>query len=165
VDPQFGLPAPGISPICRRAISCVACRDLIALGGATQVRGAGAGTHCRPPVACRPASAAQVLSPARWRRPKLLLLDEPTAISIRSGNPADGLAEGALGRPVSGAITTSTRRPLRRSDHVMEGRIAADGNPATVLDGPQVRQVFGIERVSGEWRPAISLQADPRSSP
>jgi iron complex transport system ATP-binding protein len=33
------------------------------------------------------------------------------------------------------------------------GRIAADGGPE-LLDGPVMREVFGIERQSGRWMPA-----------
>jgi iron complex transport system ATP-binding protein len=33
------------------------------------------------------------------------------------------------------------------------GRIAADGDPATLLEGPLVPEVFGIEHSDGRWRP------------
>jgi iron complex transport system ATP-binding protein len=33
------------------------------------------------------------------------------------------------------------------------GRIAADGQPDAVLDGPVIPSVFGIERGDGRWRP------------
>ncbi|HYD38772.1 MAG TPA: ABC transporter ATP-binding protein, partial [Allosphingosinicella sp.] len=35
------------------------------------------------------------------------------------------------------------------------GRVAADGAPAEILAGPAIAEVFGIERVAGQWRPAV----------
>jgi iron complex transport system ATP-binding protein len=33
------------------------------------------------------------------------------------------------------------------------GRIVADGDPRTLIDGPEIRNVFGIEKSGGVWRP------------
>ena len=43
------------------------------------------------------------------------------------------------------------------------GRIAADGDPSSLLDGPHIPAIFGIERHEGRWRPALRPRADPRS--
>lgn len=34
------------------------------------------------------------------------------------------------------------------------GSVAADGDPNELLDGPEVRSVFGVRRENGRWRPA-----------
>jgi iron complex transport system ATP-binding protein len=110
---------------------------------------------------------ARALAP----RPRLLLLDEPTANldplwQIRLMT----LLKDRLGTTGQAALVAihDLDAAARYGDRIIvmdEGRIAADGDPAAILDGPQVRQVFGIERVGGEWRPTISSPADPRSSP
>jgi len=46
-----------------------------------------------------------------------------------------------------------------------KGGLVADGEPAAILDSETISRVFGIERVSGRWRPTVSPSADPRSSP
>jgi iron complex transport system ATP-binding protein len=43
------------------------------------------------------------------------------------------------------------------------GRVAAEGAPEALIDGPEVRRIFGIEREAGMWR--LSPPEDPRSSP
>ena len=110
---------------------------------------------------------ARALAP----RPKLLLLDEPTANldplwQVRLMTLLKARLE-ATGQAALVAIH-DLDAAARYGDRIIVmdgGRIAADGDPAAILDGPQVRQVFGIERVSGEWRPVVSSPADPRSSP
>ena len=111
---------------------------------------------------------ARALAP----RPKLLLLDEPTAnldplwqIRLMDAGPRARLGDGGRAALVAIHDLDAAARYADRVIVMDEGRIAADGDPAAILDGPQVRQVFGIERVGGEWRPAISPPADPRSSP
>ena len=44
-----------------------------------------------------------------------------------------------------------------------KGRIAADGQPADIIGGSQIPEVFGVERSEGRWR-AVSPSADPQSS-
>jgi iron complex transport system ATP-binding protein len=110
---------------------------------------------------------ARALAP----QPKLLLLDEPTANldplwQIRLMT----LLKARLGATGQAALVAihDLDAAARYGDRVIVmdgGRIADDGEPAAILDGPQVRQVFGIERVNGAWRPVVSLPADPRSSP
>ena len=43
------------------------------------------------------------------------------------------------------------------------GRIVADGTPGTLIDGEDVRRVFGIERRAGAWT-LLNPPEDPRSS-
>jgi len=104
---------------------------------------------------------ARALSP----RPKLLLLDEPTA-------NLDPLWQIRLMELVRKEIGSGGRAALvaihdldaaaRYADRVLvldHGRIAAEG-----LEGPHVAAIFGIERVGGIWQ-ALRLREDPRSSP
>jgi len=104
---------------------------------------------------------ARALAP----RPKLLLLDEPTA-------NLDPLWQIRLMELVREEIGKGGRAALvaihdldaaaRYADRILvmdQGRIAAEG-----LEGPHVAAIFGIERVDGAWRP-VRPAADPRSSP
>ncbi len=105
---------------------------------------------------------ARALAP----RPKLLLLDEPTA-------NLDPLWQIRLMEMVKNDLKNGARAALvaihdldaaaRYADRIIVmsgGRIAAVG-----LDGPHVPAIFGIERVAGEWRPSLSAPEDRRSSP
>jgi iron complex transport system ATP-binding protein len=88
-------------------------------------------------------------------RPRLLLLDEPTA-------NLDPLWQIRLMELVRAEISGGGRRAAlvaihdldaaaRYADRILvmeKGRIAAEG-----LDGPHVADIFGIERVAGAWRP------------
>lgn len=95
-------------------------------------------------------------------RPRLLLLDEPTS----NLDPLWQLRLMALlreeARTQNQAVLVAVHDlELARdnADHLIvmhEGRIAADGEPNSVLDGPVVPAVFGIERVGGRWRPVAS---------
>jgi iron complex transport system ATP-binding protein len=104
---------------------------------------------------------ARALAP----RPKLLLLDEPTA-------NLDPLWQIRLMELVREEIADSRRAALvaihdldsaaRYADRILvmsHGRIAAEG-----LDGPHVAEIFGIERVGGAWQ-AVRPPEGQRSSP
>ena len=103
---------------------------------------------------------ARALAP----RPKLLLLDEPTANldplwQIRLME----LVREEIGNGGRAALVAihDLDAALRYADRILvmnKGRIAAEG-----LDGPHVAAIFGIERANGDWRP-VSPSADPRSS-
>jgi len=103
---------------------------------------------------------ARALAP----RPKLLLLDEPTA-------NLDPLWQIRLMELVREEISAGDRAALiaihdldaatRYADRILvmdRGRITAEG-----LHGPHVAAIFGIERANGAWRP-VRPSADPRSS-
>ena len=103
---------------------------------------------------------ARALAP----RPKLLLLDEPTA-------NLDPLWKIRLMELVRKEIGTGERAALvaihdldaalRYADRILvmnEGRIAAEG-----LEGPHVAAIFGVEHANGGWRP-VNRPAGPRSS-
>ena len=95
-------------------------------------------------------------------RPRLLLLDEPTS----NLDPLWQLRLMALlraeARTHGQAVLVAVHDLELARDHanrliVMHGgRIAADGEPNAVLDGPVVPAAFGIERVDGRWRPVAS---------
>jgi len=104
---------------------------------------------------------ARALAP----RPRLLLLDEPTA-------NLDPLWQIRLMELVREEIDSGGRAALvaihdldaaaRHADRILvmdQGRIAAEG-----LDGPHIAEIFGIERVGGAWQ-AVRPAAGPRSSP
>ena len=104
---------------------------------------------------------ARALAP----RPKLLLLDEPTAnldplwqIRLMDRLKAE------LGGSKRAALVAIHDLDLAElyADRILVmdgGRIAAEG-----LGSAQVAAIFGIERVDGVWRPALRPAADRRSS-
>lgn len=109
---------------------------------------------------------ARVLAP----RPRLLLLDEPTA-------NLDPLWQIRLMEMLKAAVAGSGQAALvaihdldaaaRFGDRILvmnRGAIVADGAPAEVIDSAHIRDVFGIEKSGGLWRP-VSRSADRRSSP
>ena len=100
---------------------------------------------------------ARALAP----RPRLLLLDEPTAnldplwqirlMEILKASLADR-GQAAL---VAIHDLDAAGRYADRLIVMNRGRIAAEGNPGEILAGPVIPEVFGIERADGEWRPAV----------
>ena len=92
--------------------------------------------------------------------PKLLLLDEPTAnldplwqILLMELLKAD-LHAGGQAALVAIHDLDAAGRYADRLIVMQRGRIAADGDPAEILAGPVIREIFGIEKVAGEWRAA-----------
>lgn len=92
-------------------------------------------------------------------RPRLLLLDEPASNLdplwqlrlmdlLRSEVRANGQAVLLAVHDLELARDYADRLIV-----MDKGRIAADGVPGAVLEGPVVPSVFGIERSGGRWRP------------
>jgi iron complex transport system ATP-binding protein len=92
-------------------------------------------------------------------RPRLLLLDEPASNLdplwqlklmelLRSEARANGQAVLMAVHDLDLARFYADRLIVMAA-----GRIAADGEPEAVLEGPVVPSVFGIERADGRWRP------------
>lgn len=96
---------------------------------------------------------ARVLAPAS----SLLLLDEPTANldPFWKLTLMDRLR--ALSRDRAMLIAVHDLEIARAyADRLIvmdEGRIAADGEPRRLIDGPEMAAIFGVERVKGVWRP------------
>ena len=102
--------------------------------------------------------------------PKLLLLDEPVANldplwQLRLMDHLRLLAR-RDGRTILVALhdIEMARLYADRLIVMRTGKIAADGDAASLLEGPLVPEVFGIERKDGRWRP-VSRPEDRRSSP
>ena len=105
-------------------------------------------------------------------RPRLLLLDEPTA----NLDPlwqlllTDQLRE-RVRREGCAMLVALHDLELARSfaDRLLimnEGRIEADGTPAELLAGDHIPRVFGIERAADGWRPVPRFRrADRPPSP
>ena len=143
-------------------------RDLIALGGGSSIP---EGLELEPLLDRRVDRLSTgergrvLIARALAPRPKLLLLDEPTA-------NLDPLWQIRLMEMLKAQLRGSGRAALvaihdldaaqRYADRILVmdgGRIVAES-----LDGAHVAAVFGIERVAGEWRAALR-PGDRRSSP
>ena len=149
-------------PATREIAWPLAARDLIALGGGgsaheelelaevldRRVDSLSTGERSRVLI-------ARALAP----RPKLLLLDEPTANLdplwqirlmelVRAEVSAEGRAALVAIHDLDAAARFADRIVLMDA-----GRIVAEGPPREIVVGPDVGTVFGVERVSGEWRP------------
>jgi iron complex transport system ATP-binding protein len=98
---------------------------------------------------------ARALAP----RPKLLLLDEPTAnldplwqIRLLDGLKAEVVRCGQAALVAIHDLDAAARFGDRLL--VMEeGKLVADGAPAEILIGHVIPDVFGIDRRDGEWQP------------
>ena len=143
-------------------------RDLIQLGGATPEEAAQAEALLElGPVADRRIDRLStgersrvLIARALAPRPRLLLLDEPTAnldplwqIRLMDLLKAS-LRENGQGALVAIHDLDAAARYADRLVVMSDGRIAADGRPADILDGPVIPSVFGIEKAGGDWRPA-----------
>ncbi|MGZ8346011.1 MAG: ABC transporter ATP-binding protein [Allosphingosinicella sp.] len=148
----------------------LAARDLILLGGASA--GEADAVMCRLELEAVGERRVDRLSTGERSRvliaralaphPKLLLLDEPTANldplwqirlmeMLREDLARTGQAALIAIHDLDAAARYADRLVVMRG-----GRIAADGPPDRILAGETLIDVFGIERVGGVWRPALS---------
>ena len=161
-------------PATRELLWPLRARDLIALGGAAEAEISEIVALLElDAVAGRRADRLStgersrvLIARALAPRPRLLLLDEPTA-------NLDPLWQIRLMEMLKSQLRATGQAALvaihdldaaaRYADRILvmdKGRIAAEG-----LDRETVASIFGIERVAGEWRPAVTPVADRRSSP
>lgn len=172
LDPRTAPPGPrarllAYLPASREVKWPLSANDLIALGGADSTETAEAAAALDiAPLANRRVDRLStgersrvLIARAIAPRPKLLLLDEPTAnldplwqlrlIDLLKEKIA-GFGQAAL---VAIHDLDAAGRYADRLIVMNAGMIAADGLPRTLLEGPVVRETFGIERIGGAWRP------------
>ncbi|HEX8526439.1 ABC transporter ATP-binding protein [Allosphingosinicella sp.] len=153
-------------------------RDAIALGGASQgqIDSIVRALELEPIVGRRmdrlsTGERSRVLiARALAAEPLLMLLDEPTAnldplwqirlMDMLSERVRDsGCCAIVAMHDLDSAATYGDRLIV-----MAEGRIAADGEPESVLAGAAIGSIFGIERSGDKWRP-LTRPEGPRSSP
>ncbi|HYJ30636.1 MAG TPA: ABC transporter ATP-binding protein [Allosphingosinicella sp.] len=147
-------------------------RDVVALGGATRAQAKAAIDALElGPLAGRRIDRLStgersrvLIARALAPEPAVLLLDEPTA-------NLDPLWQLKLMAMLHGRTAMVAMHDLdaaaAHADRLIvmdRGRVAADGPPNTVMAGPVIAAVFGIEKEGGRWRP-LSPSAGPRSLP
>ena len=92
-------------------------------------------------------------------RPAILLLDEPAANldplwQLRLMDYLRARArDGEQAMLVAMHDLELARAYADRLIIMSDGRIAADGDPGELLNGPEMPRVFGIEYAAGRWRP------------
>lgn len=153
-------------PAVRDVVWPLLARDLIALGGGGEPPDGLDLDHLldrRLDTLSTGERSRVLIARAMAPRPRLLLLDEPTA-------NLDPLWQIRLMELIRAEVRSGGRAALvaihdldaaaRHADRIVvmnQGSIAAEG-----LDGAHIAEIFGIERVAGEWRP-VSPTADPQS--
>jgi iron complex transport system ATP-binding protein len=180
IDPWAAPPAQrrklvGYLPAARDIAWPMRASDVIALGGgepgpAIEALELGGFAQRRVDRLSTGERSRVLLARALAQRPKLLLLDEPTAnldplwqlrllALLQDLPPRDGTGVIMALHDLDLAARFAERMLV-----IEGGRVVADGDARALADGPEVRSVFGIERGEEGWRP-LSPREDRRSSP
>jgi iron complex transport system ATP-binding protein len=183
LDPHVVAPAQrrrllSYLPASRDIAWPMAALDVIALGGGAPeaieqwIEKLELGTFAAVPVnRLSTGERSRVLiARALASRPLLLLLDEPTAnldplwqLRFMDLLVAEvrGTGRGAI---VAMHDLDAAARYADRLIVMNGGAIAAQGNAAILIEGAEIREVFGVQRGASGWQ-AVRPPADPRSSP